>query len=53
MAGTVVEVNTTLKDRPEAVNTDPYASWMIILALDPGADASHVMDAAAYDDLTK
>ena len=53
MAGTVVEVNTPLKDKPESVNTDPYASWMIVLAIAPGADASDLLDAGAYDALVK
>jgi glycine cleavage system H protein len=30
MSGEIVEVNTTLADTPETVNTDPYgAGWMI------------------------
>src|SRR5262245_31446333 len=29
VSGEVVEVNAALKDKPEAVNSDPHASWMI------------------------
>src|SRR6266540_1074291 len=32
-SGEVVEVNTALKDKPEKVNADPHASWMIVLKL--------------------
>ena len=30
VSGEVVEVNAALKDQPEAVNTDPHDSWMIV-----------------------
>ena len=53
VAGTVVEVNMPLKDKPEAVNTDPYGSWMIVLAIAPAADGSDLLDADAYDALLK
>lgn len=48
VGGTVVEVNRTLADRPEAVNEDPHAAWMIVLALDDPGDADALLDAAAY-----
>ena len=47
VSGEVVEVNTALKDKPETVNTDPHASWMIVIKLaDPG-EAAALLDAAA------
>lgn len=48
VGGTVVEVNRTLADRPEAVNEDPHAAWMIVLALDDPGDVDALLDAAAY-----
>ena len=48
VGGTVVEVNRTLADRPEAVNQDPHAAWMIVLALDDPGDVDALLDAAAY-----
>ena len=30
VTGEVVEVNTALKDKPETVNKDPHASWMVV-----------------------
>lgn len=48
VGGTVVEINRTLADRPEAVNEDPHAAWMIVLALDDPGDADALLDAAAY-----
>ena len=33
VSGEVVEVNTALKDKPEAVNANPHESWMIVVKL--------------------
>jgi glycine cleavage system H protein len=53
LSGEVVEVNAALKNRPEAVNTDPHGSWMIVLKLaDPG-QAGALLDAAQYEGLTR
>ena len=47
--GTVAAVNETLRDRPEAVNQDPYgAGWMIRLTLRGDAANADLLDAAAY-----
>ncbi len=53
VAGEVVEVNAALKDKPEVVNADPHASWMIVLKLAGAADASTLLDAAQYGELVK
>jgi glycine cleavage system H protein len=53
VAGEVLEVNTALKDKPEVVNSDPHASWMIVLKLANTADASALLDAAQYETLIK
>lgn len=58
VAGEVVEVNASLRDKPEAINSNPHDSWMIVLKLAdaPGAgatDASSLLDAAQYADLIK
>jgi len=52
VAGTVTEVNTALKDRPDAVNSQPHDSWMIKVALSNAADADALLDASAYEALT-
>lgn len=49
LAGTVTEVNTVLKDRPDAVNSAPHESWMIKIRLDNAADAGALMSAADYE----
>jgi glycine cleavage system H protein len=53
VAGEVVEVNAGLKDKPEVINADPHASWMIVLKLANAADASALLDAAQYAELVK
>ena len=51
MAGTVVEVNTTLVDQPETVNADPYGAWIIAIELTRPDQAAGLIDAAAYAEL--
>ena len=52
VAGTIVEVNEALNNRPESVNTDPYnEGWMIKLKVDNPADLDALMTAAAYEAL--
>ena len=53
VSGTVVEVNTALKDKPESVNTDPHASWMVVLRLSDAAEADTLLDVTQYSDLVK
>ena len=50
VSGEVIEVNESLADAPEAVNTDPYGSgWMVRVRLTDPAEAEGLMDAAAYE----
>lgn len=52
LSGKVVEVNKVLDDSPEQVNKDPYgAGWMVLLELSDPAEASKLLDAAAYKKL--
>jgi len=53
VSGTVVEVNTALKEKPEAVNSDPHASWMVVLKLSNPAEADTLLDVTQYSDLVK
>ena len=53
VSGEVVEVNAALRDKPEAVNTDPHGSWMVVLKLGDPAEAGALLDAAQYADLVK
>ncbi len=51
VGGEVVEVNDAVKDHPEAVNTDPYSSWMIKVRVSDPGDAAGLLDSAQYQGL--
>ena len=53
VSGTVVEVNAALKEKPEQVNSDPHASWMVVLQLADATDATGLLDVGQYEDLLK
>jgi glycine cleavage system H protein len=54
VSGSVVEVNETLNDAPEQLNTDPYgAGWIFVLEMSDPAQAASLMDAAAYRQLVE
>jgi|SRR5262245_12609981 len=48
VSGEVVEVNGALKQHPEAVNTDPHSSWMIVVKLLDPTELGGLLDAPAY-----
>jgi glycine cleavage system H protein len=49
MSGEVVEVNSSLREHPEAVNRSPHSTWMIRVRLsDPNATAA-LLDASQYE----
>jgi glycine cleavage system H protein len=52
VAGTLLEVNSSINDQPEQVNKDPYgAGWLIKLKVSNPGDVSQLMDATAYEAL--
>jgi glycine cleavage system H protein len=53
VSGEVIEVNAALKQKPEAVNTDPHGSWMIVIKLSNAGETAGLLDAVAYEALTK
>jgi glycine cleavage system H protein len=53
VSGEVVEANRALRDKPEAVNSDPYGSWLIVMKVSDPADARALLDASQYADLVK
>ena len=54
VSGQVTEVNESLQDDPEKVNTDPYeGAWMIRLRLKTAGEVDKLMNAAEYEDYTK
>jgi glycine cleavage system H protein len=54
VAGEVVEVNETLQDEPEKVNSDPYGDgWMIRIRLAEPGEVDGLLNAAEYEDYLK
>jgi glycine cleavage system H protein len=49
VSGEVVEVNRTLKNAPEKINSDPHGQgWLIKVRLKNRGEVNLLMDAAAY-----
>jgi glycine cleavage system H protein len=54
VSGTVAEVNESLGDEPEKVNSDPYGNgWMIRLRMSNPGEVDSLLTAAEYEDFTK
>jgi glycine cleavage system H protein len=51
MSGSVIDVNGDLKNRPEVVNSDPHATWMIRIRPSNPADAGALLDSGQYQAL--
>lgn len=52
VAGEVLEVNETINDQPELVNSDPYGEgWMIKIQMKDPAELDTLLDANAYQAL--
>jgi len=49
VSGKVIEINESLSDTPELVNTDPYGkAWMVKIELSHAAELNDLMDDKAY-----
>ena len=49
VSGEVTEINATLADAPEKINSDPHgAAWLVKVRLDDPQEAGKLMDAVAY-----
>ena len=53
VSGVVTAVNSALAEKPEKVNSDPHASWMIEIKLVNPGDLDPLMAADQYADLVK
>ncbi len=50
VSGTIVKINTDLKDHPEGVNSDPYGKgWMAVIELSDPKQVEALMTATQYD----
>lgn len=54
VSGEVLEVNATLQDEAEQVNTDPYGgAWMVRIRLNNASELDSLLTAAEYEDFIK
>ena len=54
VSGEVLEVNESLQDEPEKVNTDAYgAGWMIRLKVSDAGEVDKLLSAIEYEDFIK
>jgi glycine cleavage system H protein len=54
IAGAVVQINESLADEPETVNSDPYGNgWMIRVKMANPGEVDSLLTAAEYEDFTK
>jgi glycine cleavage system H protein len=53
VSGVVKAVNSALAEKPEKVNSDPHASWMIEVTLASPGDLDALMTAEQYTELVK
>jgi glycine cleavage system H protein len=54
ISGEIAEINDTLTDEPEKVNTDPYGDgWMIRVKMSASGEVDSLLTAAEYEDFTK
>ncbi|MBD0306486.1 MAG: glycine cleavage system protein GcvH, partial [Nitrospiraceae bacterium] len=50
VSGTLIKINTDLKDYPELVNTDPYGKgWLAVIELSDRNQVQKLMTAEQYD----
>lgn len=53
VSGIVVEVNQSLEDAPELVNTSPYDDgWMVVVEMSAQSELEQLLNKAEYESLT-
>lgn len=54
LSGTVIEINSSLEDSPELINSEPYGEgWIFILKADDASELDELIDADSYSILTE
>jgi glycine cleavage system H protein len=51
VTGEVSEINTSIKDRPDHVNSKPHETWLVKVKLTNPGETSSLLDAAGYEAL--
>ena len=49
VTGTILEVNEALENDPSLVNSDPYETWIMKIAISNKADLDELMNAEEYE----
>jgi glycine cleavage system H protein len=50
LSGEVTEVNSSVSEKPEVINEDPYGEgWLVKVRLSDPAETESLMDAASYE----
>ena len=52
MSGEVTEVNPSLKDHPEVINSKPHETWMVKVRVSDPTQAGSLLDSTQYDAMT-
>ena len=54
VSGKVIEINETLEDNPEFVNSDPYVNgWIVKVSISDISEMEELMSADKYEELIK
>lgn len=53
VSGEVVAVNSSLEEKPEMINEDPYGAWIIKVRMSDAKDLDCLMNAAAYSKIAE
>ena len=49
VAGEVTEVNDSVVDKPESLNSDPFGNWLVKILISDVGQLQDLMDAEAYE----
>ena len=50
VSGKVIEINEAMEDKPELINQDAFANWIIKVELSDKSQLDDLMDAKAYEE---
>jgi glycine cleavage system H protein len=53
VSGKVAEVNPMVSTKPEAVNTDPHGTWLVVIDLSDPKEVDSLLTAEQYAEMVK
>ena len=51
ISGEVIEINTSLEDSPESINSAPYENWIIKVKISDSSELEDLLTSESYADL--